>query len=118
MILGDGAGSAGRLESVHAAVVYNNKTGKVVHTHHFLIFEGAVVRPKPEELTQMALEHAEAAGVKREGVDALYAGKQRLDPGKIYRVDIESRTLIAEQVPPKRLVNRATAHQEKTHELD
>jgi hypothetical protein len=102
MITAHSAGSSAGVESVHAAVVYDKATGKVVHTHHMLIFKGAIVRPGPDEIARMALEHAEAAGVKRDHVDALYAGASELDPTQCYRVDPATRKLIAEPGPEPR----------------
>src|SRR5262249_24807400 len=99
--IGYGIGNAGRLESVHAVVVYDEKSGNVVHVHHQLIFAGATMVPTPEKLAEMALHHAESAGVKRHTVKALYAGDRLLDPAHVYRVDPASRKLIAEPRPVK-----------------
>ena len=85
-------GKLGR--TIQKAVVYDLVTGQILHVHQHVALEGGFV-PDHEQVEKKALEYA----MVRQGRDlgrmrVLHIALDAIKPGKIYRVDVGSLTLV------------------------
>jgi len=79
----------------HVCVVYDPRTGRVVHVHEFF-GEGF----KQEECARAALETVASLGrVKASGLKVLHPRELKLEPEMTLRVDVKSQEIVTEMRP-------------------
>jgi hypothetical protein len=99
---GGGPDGETAVRQIRTIVIYDQATGRVIHTHHAVTFVGGQSL-SDEELRARALKLAHEA-VVRSGrtvpsrLEALRVDPASIAPGVEYRVDPKQRTLVAEQV--------------------
>lgn len=84
---------------VRSVVVYDAASGRVVHTHHAVTFDGGAA-VSDEELSKRALKlaHDSVVGLGRAAprrLEALHVDPTSVAPGIVYRVDVGKHMLIA-----------------------
>ena len=87
-------------KATKTSFAYDTRTGEVVHTHQFIPTspEGTC---SEREMEEMALKFAPSA-LDRAQLAVLHHDEEvDLTPEYEYRVDVESRRLVAEPAPPK-----------------
>ena len=81
--------------SEHICVVYNSKTGEVVHVHHVVNLRGANVTERPEaEARAIELALAIGKGRNRLQMKTLFASRADLIPAGRFKVDLRSNKLV------------------------
>jgi hypothetical protein len=91
-----GAGVKLKQRSVQTVVVYDSADGRIVHTHHVVVLEGANA-PPAKKVEQAALMLAEKAGNDRSKMTILNLGSRSMDRRYRYRVDLKKRSLVRVQ---------------------
>jgi hypothetical protein len=87
-------GNVPPVESTSSVILYDRKSGDIVHIHRVVNFKGAVV-PAREAVEQEARTLAERFGKSVQELDTLhYDDVDFMQSEKEYRVDLSSRTLI------------------------
>jgi hypothetical protein len=87
---------------VATSLVYDKKTGAVVHIHQSLQLPGAKPRTA-EGVNARALEFAgKASGKKTSEMAALSVEVDQLHPDMRYRVDVKRKVVVATPAPAKR----------------
>jgi hypothetical protein len=76
----------------HTFVVYDEKTGDLVHGHKAVILPYGDA-PGEKELMEQALGFAAEATGRKDGLRVLQVKEDELEPGFVYRVDPESERL-------------------------
>jgi hypothetical protein len=87
------AGEARKLRDIYTTTVYDNSNGEIIHWHHTIVFEGAIV-PSEDEMVKAALTQAEQAGIDCSRASTLHLGSRSLSPECEYRVDTATRSLV------------------------
>jgi hypothetical protein len=91
-------------ESIQTCILYDPKSGKIVHHHQVLTYPGGR-RLDEGQVESQALELAAKVRGDASGLRALHVTDNQFQPSKIYRVDLKSRRLV-EQPLPKKLRDR------------
>lgn len=91
-----GAGVKLKQRSIQTVVVYDPTDGRIVHTHHVIVLEGANMSPA-KKVEQAALMLAEKAGNDRSKMAVLNLGSRSMDRRYRYRVDPKKRSLVRAQ---------------------
>lgn len=91
-----GAGIKLKQRSTQTVVVYDPADGRIIHTHHVIVLEGANV-PPAKQVEQTALTLAEKAGNARSKMAILNLGSRLLDRKYRYRVNPKKRSLVRVQ---------------------
>lgn len=81
-------------EAVHAMVVYDPKTGVIVHRHLAVRYPGADAM-KPHAIEARALELAAAQGLDTKALRVLHVDPARFSEAVEHRVDVALQTLVA-----------------------
>jgi hypothetical protein len=75
-------------------ILYDPKTGDVVHTHQAVTTRGGT-HPDNDALEKLAADHASRArNVSVAGMAFLHVDPRAIDPDAHYRVDAKSRSLV------------------------
>jgi hypothetical protein len=77
-------------ELVGTVIVYERKTGRVVHTHQF-VHLGKGERPSKAVMEQQALKFVGSTG---DGLDVLHQGDVPMKSNSLYRVDLRTKALV------------------------
>jgi hypothetical protein len=86
-------------EAIHTLIVYEVKTGVIVHRHHVVTFPGAPRRTR-QELVARAIEMARAQTGVTKGLDVLHTDWQAFTEPAEYRVDPRSKQLVLKRRSP------------------
>lgn len=76
-----------------AYVVYLRDSGRIVHTHHVVVYPGAV-EPTDDEMEAEARELAITASGKEANLEVLAVDPDDLRAGTFFRVDLKQRRLV------------------------
>src|SRR5882757_3197548 len=80
--------------TVNTVVVYDFETGKLQHMHQHITLEGGM-EPDHQQLEIRALENAAMRhGRNASRLKALHVAEGAIQPGKIYRVDVNRLALV------------------------
>jgi hypothetical protein len=80
------SGQSKRLEPSRSVVVYDGKTGKIVHVHHFAAAPGTDLPPK-EKLSEIAMQlAARKSGGEASSLKVLEVEASAIRPKTTYRV--------------------------------
>jgi hypothetical protein len=75
-------------------VLYDPKTGNIVHTHQAVTTRGGT-HPDPDTLEKLAADHASRAGVASvAGMAFLHVDPSEIDSAAHYTVDVKNRSLV------------------------
>ena len=91
----------GDVERWSMVVVYNRKTGKIMHTHECLTLRGGQ-HPSQKAIEGETLEHALLAGIKAADVSLLPVDPQHVKAGSHYKVDTKTQALVEIAQPTRR----------------
>jgi hypothetical protein len=80
-------------DEIHTLVVYDPKTGVIVHRHHVVTYPGAP-RSTKEQLEARAIELARARAGTKKSLAVLHADWQAFTEPIAYRVDPKKRQLV------------------------
>jgi hypothetical protein len=83
------------VQSDHACVVYDAKTGRIHHVHRVVTLKGGE-EPKPGEIESRATHIAAQKGRNASELKTLMVAPDRFQPGAKHRVDPQKGTLISE----------------------
>jgi hypothetical protein len=84
--------------SVHTIAAYDRTDGRVLNTHHVVVFEGAEM-PELTEIEEDVMKTAEATGIDRSKIAVLDAGTKIRDFNAQYRVDLKRQSLVKVRMP-------------------
>lgn len=75
-------------------VLYDPKTGDIVHTHQAVTTRGGT-HPDPETLETLTADHASGArNISVAGMAFLHVDPGKIDPAARYTVDVKNRSLL------------------------
>jgi hypothetical protein len=80
-------------EAIHTLVVYDPKTGVIVHRHQVVTFPGAAKRSK-EQLEARALEMARLQTGTKTPLAVLHVGAEPFSEPAVYVVDLKKKQLV------------------------
>ena len=80
-------------EAVHGMVVYDPKTGAIVHRHIAVRYPGGRTQKKPA-LEKRALELTAARGIDTKRLRVLHVDPAAFSDGVEYRVDVKRQALV------------------------
>ena len=89
-----------RIRSTKSCVLYDNASGEIKHVHHVVTIEGADETPE-DTIEKRALELAQGVGVETKGLRSLHVDAEKIDPEKTFKVDVETRRLVAVSEEPE-----------------
>lgn len=94
MQMHNNAGATVAIRSIKACVIYDEASGAIRHHHRVLTLDGGH-EPTQQEMADQALEafrkHGNATAAK---LGVLHVGADEFEPGKQYRVDHGTQTLV------------------------
>ncbi|MCI0642733.1 MAG: hypothetical protein L0Y72_15870 [Gemmataceae bacterium] len=92
-------------EEIHTMVVYDAKTGVIVHRHHVVTYPGAQKKTK-EQLDARAIEMAKARTDSTKPLAVLHAAAEAFTQPVEYKVDVKKKRLVKvrelTEKPPRR----------------
>lgn len=80
-------------EEIHTMVVYDAKTGRIVHRHQVVTFPGAPKKTK-EQLQARAIEMARSRAGTTKALAVLHANSEMFTEPIEYRVDLKKKRLV------------------------
>jgi hypothetical protein len=83
----------GEVEQWSVVVIYDSKTGAIVHKHECVTLRGGL-HPSKEVLEKDALGQASQAGRATKGVSVLHVDPHSLKADTHYKVDTKKRVLV------------------------
>ena len=89
----------GTLEVAHESMVvfYDGRTGRIVHTHKVVTFEGGE-HPDRKTIERDALEQLRRAQPKfTKKPEILHIDPRSVDPDKLYKIDPKKRVLVEQR---------------------
>jgi hypothetical protein len=92
---------AGEVEQWSIVVVYDAKSGDIVHKHECVSLRGGT-HPSKQMLEKDALEQASRAGRDTTKVSLLHVDPKDLNIDAHYKVDTKTRTLVEVQQPKRK----------------
>ena len=84
--------------------VYDEETGEVIHFHRVTTLDGGDA-PDDDQIQARALEHADALDYARGGsqggtIKAALVDLHDFQPGRVHKVDLQTRKLVAHEAHP------------------
>ena len=92
------------VQSDRACVVYDSKTGRILHVHRVITLRGGEDPTKPQ-IEARALELMTKGKKKAPKVKTLFVNPESLRAGAVHRVNVRTRALVSK--PSARLGQRA-----------
>src|SRR5215469_5082336 len=86
-------------EAVHAMVVYDPKTGAILHRHISVLYQGGRSQERPE-LEKRALELTAARGIDTTPLRVLHVDPAVFGEAIEYRVDVKRQALVPRREKP------------------
>jgi hypothetical protein len=87
-------------ESNQTCVLYDQKSGRIVHLHQEITYPGGRKLTKSEAESR-ALEAVAKVRGNAAGLKVLHVSPEQLQPPKIYKVDVKARRLVEQPLPKK-----------------
>ena len=94
-------GETPHTETTDAVVVYDAKSGEIMHVHRVVSFSGAAV-PSRDAVEEEARTLATNIGRPTVKLEVLHCDPGTLQSGKQYKVDLKSRTLVEKRTKRNR----------------
>jgi len=79
-------------------VVYQRKTGKIIHTHQIISLQGAKKATREEVCEEGRRIAAQKTGLDLKNIEALPIDKDQIRYGFEYKVDVKKKELIEKRV--------------------